>query len=76
MRVQCPAYQTKRKGAEVNRGDKDGNTPLHVAARSGFGSLVSLLLSLGASSTTCNKANKDPKSVALTSSVEELLQPS
>lgn len=66
---------TKRKGADVSRGDKDGNTPLHVAARSGFGPLVSLLLDLGASSKICNKASKDPKSIALDSSVEELLQP-
>ncbi|CAN0220336.1 unnamed protein product [Ectocarpus sp. 6 AP-2014] len=61
------------KGSEVGRSDKDNNTPLHIAARSGFGSLVSLLLDLGAPMQVANKAGKSPKDVALNASIAALL---
>lgn len=62
-----------RKGSEVGRGDKDNNTPLHVAARSGFGSLVSVLLDLGAPIQVANKSGKSPVDLALHSSIAALL---
>ncbi len=62
-----------RKGSEVGRGDKDNNTPLHVAARSGFGSLVSVLLDLGAPMQVANKSGKSPNDVALDASITALL---
>lgn len=61
-----------RKGSEVGRGDKDSDTPLHVAARSGFGSLVTLLLDLGAPAQVSNKAGKEPKDLALDGSIAAL----
>lgn len=56
----------------MGRGDKDSDTPLHIAARSGFGSLVSLLLDLGAPAKVANKAGKDPEALALDSSIAAL----
>lgn len=64
---------TNRKGAEVGRGDKDNNTPLHVASRSGFGPLVSLLLDLGAPAQVTNKTGKDPRELALDDTIAALL---
>ena len=61
-----------RKGSEVGRGDKDSDTPLHIAARSGFGSLVALLLDLGAPAQVPNKTGKDPKALALDDSIAAL----
>lgn len=57
----------------MGRGDKDSNTPLHVAARSGFGSLVSVLLDLGAPMQVANKSGKSPNDVALDASIKALL---
>lgn len=57
----------------MGRGDKNNNTPLHVAARSGFGSLVSLLLDLGAPAQVANKAGKEPRHLAFDSAIAALL---
>lgn len=59
----------------MGRGDKDNNTPLHVASRSGFGPLVSLLLDLGAPAQVVNKAGKDPRDLALDASTAAILAP-
>lgn len=58
---------------EISKGDKDSNTPLHIAARSGFGSLVSLLLDAGAPIEVLNKARQDVRAVALDTSIGSLL---
>lgn len=41
----------KRGGMNLNRGDNDGCTPLHIACYSGNAPMVKLLLEYGADST-------------------------
>ncbi|CAM9942142.1 unnamed protein product, partial [Choristocarpus tenellus] len=62
----------RRVGASIDKEDKQGNTPLHIASKSGFSSLVSLLIDLGAMRHVTNKAGKTPRDVALDSSVAAL----
>ena len=49
--------------AAPRRADKNGNTPLHVAARTGFKDVVKLLISAGAKPTS-NRAGKTPDQLA------------
>lgn len=61
-----------RAGADLAKGDKAKNTALHIASRSGFGQLVTLLLDLGAPMKVSNSAGKLPADVALDDSVAAL----
>jgi len=45
--------------------DRDGNTPLHVAARCGHVSVVELMLSRGADITACNRQKMTCLDVAI-----------
>ena len=50
----CP-----RSAALARSADKNGNTPLHVAARTGFKDVVKILIAGGAKPTS-NRAGKTP----------------
>jgi len=43
-------------GGEIDSVDKDGNTPLHVAARYGHELLINTLITSGADCTRCSPA--------------------
>eukprot|EP00953_Heterococcus_sp_UTEX-ZZ885_P004572 2972-Heterococcus_DN1.PRE.2 len=60
-------------GADINKGCKQGNTALHVAARGGHAVIVKLLLHLAANPKVINKAGKTPKDVALDDTTAALL---
>jgi len=51
------------KEADANEPDKNGDTPLHVAARVGFKNIVQALLGAGAKQVT-NRGGKTPLEVS------------
>ena len=51
-------------GAQARAIDRDGNTPLHIAARSGSVGIANMLHHHGASSTTKNNAGDTPQDIA------------
>jgi hypothetical protein len=53
--------------------DKQGNTPLHVAAKTGFKVVVQALLAGGAKSSN-NRAGKSPAQVANDGDIAKLLE--
>ena len=69
QRVMLLAAQPLRRrllqGAHADAKDSAGNTPLHVAARTGFPAVVKALLAGGAKATLTNAAGKAPAEVAL-----------
>jgi hypothetical protein len=52
------------KGADVNRADKNGGTPLHWAAARGLADIVRLLLDKGADATAVDADGDTPLDVA------------
>ena len=62
FQVAIVIYLLKQE-ADPNETDKQGNTPLHVAARSGFKTLAQVLVAGGAKQTV-NRAGKTPAQVA------------
>ena len=48
------------KDADPNDADKSGNTPLHIAARTGFKDVVKALIAAGAKPSS-NRAGKSPQ---------------
>ena len=57
-------------GCDVNGSDKDGNTPLHLAARCGFKGIVAVLKKNGATETK-NGGGKLPSDVAMNKEIEQ-----
>jgi len=54
-----------RAGAPTNESDAEGNSPLHVAARSGWDAVVDLFLCHGANPTQLNTAGESASDVAM-----------
>ncbi|XP_036397313.1 ankyrin repeat and SOCS box protein 9-like isoform X2 [Megalops cyprinoides] len=67
-----PIHQAAAKGASVNSG-KDGDTPLHVAARLSQPELVRVLLDHGANPATRNTEGKRPLDLAPPNSATQSL---
>ena len=61
-------------GAPVNARNKDGDTPLHFAARNGHKATVAMLLGEAADVTAKNNAGKTPLDVATDPDVRSLLK--
>jgi hypothetical protein len=60
---------------DINARDKDGNTPLHIAAAQGRGQIVSLLLAqAGVSESIANYRGQTPLDVARTPDIFQQLQ--
>lgn len=55
--VEC-AVMLLKSGAQVNVTRNDGETPLHIAARSPLSGMIRLLLSEGADPKICSNVSK------------------
>jgi ankyrin repeat protein len=60
------------KDADANDQDKQGSTPLHLAARCGFTAVAKALLADGAQDMA-NRAGKTPSQVAIDHDMEQLI---
>lgn len=63
-RIKTYIARCKEYGADVNAKDKDGNTPLHLAAQNGQAQDVIGLVKYGADINLANKDGKTPLSLA------------
>lgn len=61
-------------GADVNRGDNEGWTPLHATASCGFLSIAKYLIENGANVAAVNCDGELPLDIAESEEMEELLQ--
>lgn len=61
-------------GADVNRGDNEGWTPLHATASCGFLSIAKYLIEHGSSVAAVNNDGELPLDIAECKDMEELLQ--
>lgn len=61
------------KDADPNDADKSGNTPLHVAARTGFKDVVKALIAAGAKQSS-NRAGKNPSDIAMDHDIAALCE--
>lgn len=61
-------------GADVNRGDNEGWTPLHATASCGFKSIAKYLLEHGADVAAVNNDGELALDIAEEQSMEDLLQ--
>jgi cytohesin len=69
------AKELIRRGAQVNvRGVREGNTPLHFAARGKDKELVEMLLAKGANPSAKNKAGLTPLDEALKAGNKEITE--
>lgn len=62
------------QGADVNRGDNEGWTPLHATASCGFLSIAKYLIEHGSSVAAVNNDGELPLDIAECKSMEDLLQ--
>ena len=61
-------------GADLNRADQYGRTPLYYAAENGKREVVALLLKLGADRGKADKGGQTPLDVAADDEIKRLLQ--
>lgn len=61
-------------GADVNRGDNEGWTPLHATASCGFLSIAKYLIEHGANVAAVNNDGELPLDIAECEDMEDLLQ--
>jgi protein phosphatase 1 regulatory subunit 12A len=62
-----------KRGADVNRGDNEGWTPLHASASCGFKSIARLLVEKGADVAAVNNDGELPVDIAESDEMEFLL---
>ena len=60
-------------GADLDAQDNQGNSALHYAARTGFGAVVTMLVTANANKRLANKLKQVPADVALNNAIADLL---
>ena len=61
-------------GADVNRGDNEGWTPLHATASCGFISIAKYLIENGANVAAVNNDGELPLDIAESDAMDDILQ--
>ena len=73
--VNLAALADALQGAQINLSNSEGDTLLHIAARTGCKAAVELILSLGAEPLKRNQKNKTPATQAkLRGEIKDLLE--